>query len=353
MNDSTKIKVLIVDDSVSIRNLIESYISTDGMIQVIGKASNPYEAAEIIKTEIPDVILLDIEMPKMDGLTFLKKIMAQHPIPVIIVSSLTTKGAAATIKALEYGAVEILQKPINYGSTKEETIYFLTQKIKTAHLARVKSRIARKMEIHPKLSADAILKKSKFINASSEKVVAIGASTGGTEAILEILKALNPNSAGIVIVQHMPVHFTLAFANRLNELCSIHVKEANDGDYIVKGQALIAPGDKHMLVESFSNHLKVKLIDGPVVNRHKPSVDVLFRSMANKVGSKGLGILLTGMGDDGAQGLLEMKEIGAITIAQDEKSCVVYGMPREAVKKGAALYSLNLRSIAEYINKFD
>lgn len=354
MDYSQKIKVLIVDDSISVRNLIENYLSTDSSIEIIGKAENPYEAAEIIKKQIPDVITLDIEMPKMDGLTFLKKIMSQHPIPVIIVSSLTAKGTQATIKALEYGAVEILQKPIQYGDTKEETIKFLIRKIKAAHLSRIRSRSSKSFNINPKLSADAILQKRSTYNTlkSTEKIVAIGASTGGTEAILEILKRLDANSPGIVIVQHMPIHFTAAFAKRLNEICQIYVKEAENGDFIRKGMALIAPGDRHLSVENIAGISIVKLLDGPPVNRHKPSVDVLFRSMANRIGSKGMGVLLTGMGDDGAKGLLEMKESGAQTITQDEKSCVVYGMPREAVKLNAQLYSLNLMSIAEMIKRF-
>lgn len=354
MNYSKRIKVLIVDDSISIRNVLESYLSHDPKIEVIGKAADPYQAAEMIKKQIPDVITLDIEMPRMDGLTFLKKIMTQHPIPVIIVSSLTSKGAQATIKALEYGAVEILQKPIQYGNTKAETIHYLTTKIKVAHFARVKSRKSKSYDVLPKLSADAILKKKSFyINQSTtDKVVAIGASTGGTEAILEVIKTLDTNTTGIVIVQHMPAHFTKAFANRLNEICPLFVKEAENGDFIRNGLVLISPGDKHMVVEHVAGKNKVRLIDGPPVNRHRPSVDVLFRSMANKIGHKGLGILLTGMGDDGAQGLLEMKESGAQTIAQDEKSCVVYGMPREAVKRNANLYSMNLVSIAEFIKKF-
>jgi len=350
----TKINVLIVDDSLSIRNLMESLLQRDPNIVITGKASDPYEAANMIKKKIPDVITLDIEMPKMDGLTFLKKIMAQHPIPVIIVSSLTSKGAKATIKALEYGAVEILQKPLNYGPTSEDTSKYLIQKIRTARLANVKARRTKKIEIHPKLSADAILRKNKNVifQSVAEKVIAIGASTGGTEAILEVIKPLDLSTTGVVIVQHMPIHFTAAFATRLNEICEISVKEAEDGDLIRRGQVLIAPGGKHMLVDKKNGNNIVRIIDGPSVNRHKPSVDVLFRSVSNKIGPKALGILLTGMGDDGAKGLLEMKEARAQTIAQDEKSCVVYGMPKEAVKLGAAMFQFNLSSISEYIKRF-
>lgn len=354
MDRSKLIKVLIVDDSISVRNLLDSYLSQDPQIKVIGKAANPYEAAEIMKRQIPDVITLDIEMPRMDGLSFLKKIMGQHPIPVVIVSSLTSKGAEATIKAMEYGAVEILQKPIQYGETQEETIKFLSRKIKAAYLSKIRPRSSKKLTINPKLSADAILQKRNRYSAqkSTEKIVAIGASTGGTEAIAKILQRLDSDSPGIAIVQHMPAHFTTAFAKRLNELCPIYVKEAEHGDFLRKGLALIAPGDKHLIVENISGIPKVKLLDGPPVNRHKPSVDVLFRSMANKIAGKGMGILLTGMGDDGAKGLLEMKESGSQTITQDEKSCVVYGMPKEAVKLNAQLYSLNLIQISEMIKRF-
>lgn len=354
MDGKNPIRVLIVDDSVSVRNLLDNYLSRATNIEVIGKASNPYEAAEIMKKQIPDVITLDIEMPRMDGLTFLKKIMSQHPIPVIIVSSLTSKGADATIKAMEYGAVEILQKPIQYGGTKEETIKYLHGKIKAAYLSRIRSRSSKSFTVNPKLSADAIIQKRirYFTQKSTEKIVAIGASTGGTEAIANILQRLDKESPGIVIVQHMPAHFTSAFAKRLNELCQIYVKEAEQGDFLRRGLALIAPGDKHMVVENISGVPKMKLLEGPPVNRHKPSVDVLFRSMANKIAGRGMGILLTGMGDDGAKGLLEMKESGAQTITQDEKSCVVYGMPKEAVKLNAHLYSLNLMQIAEMIKRF-
>ncbi len=293
-------------------------------------------------------------MPKMDGLTFLKKIMAQHPIPIIIVSSLTKKGTETSIKALEYGAVEILGKPIKYGDTREDTSNYLIKIIKTAVMARVKSRTCHKNKIAPKLSADVILQKQKSIpfNASAEKVIAIGASTGGTEAILEIIKPLDMQTTGIVVVQHMPVQFTAAFAKRLNETCDMYIKEAQDRDIIRKGQVLIAPGDKHLVVEKLGDKNIVRTIDGALVNRHKPSVDVLFRSMANKIGPKGLGILLTGMGADGAKGLLEMKESKAQTIAQDEKSCIVFGMPKEAIKLSAANYTLNLKSITQYIKSF-
>mgnify|MGYP005840241679 CR=1 FL=1 len=354
MDYKNAIKVLIVDDSISVCNLMESYLSQDPKIEVIGKAANPYEAVEFMKREIPDVMTLDIEMPKMDGLTFLKKIMRQHPIPVIIVSSLTSKGADATIKAMEYGAVEILQKPIQYGDSKEETIKFLSTKIKAANQSKIRSRSSKSFNTNPKLSADAIIqKRSRYtMQKVTEKIVAIGASTGGTEAILDILQRLDSNCPGIVVVQHMPAHFTAAFAKRLNEVCQIYVKEAENGDYLKKGLALIAPGDKHLSVENIIGTPRVKLLDGPPVNRHKPSVDVLFRSMANRISSKGMGILLTGMGDDGAKGLLEMKEAGAQTITQDEKSCVVYGMPNAAVKLNAQLYSLNLIQIAEVIKRY-
>ncbi len=351
MEIKKQITVLIVDDSTSMRNMLESYLQLDPNIQVIGKAADPYEAVALLKNQVPDVMTLDIEMPKMDGLTFLKKIMAQHPIPVVIISSLTKSGAVETIQALEYGAVEIILKPFVSEDTKEQDIQLLIEKIKSASQAKVKAKSQKALIVPPKYSADAVLKKKPLIQTaiSNQEIIAIGASTGGTNAILEILKELPLKTPGIVMVQHMPVYFTKAFADRLNQLCNIYVKEAEDGDIIQNGVALIARGDKHLIVKKLGINFVVNLLDGPLVNRHKPSVDVLFRSMANHVGSKGIGILLTGMGDDGARGLLEMKETKAITIAQDEKSSVVFGMPREAIKLEAQKFILSLAGITEYI----
>jgi two-component system chemotaxis response regulator CheB len=351
MERDTQITVLIVDDSLSMRNMLESYLIQDPSIKIIGKAADPYEAVSILKNQVPNVITLDIEMPKMDGLTFLKKIMAQHPIPVVIISSLAKKGADETIKALEYGAVDIILKPFVSEESKESDIQSLIEKVKAAGNAVVKSKSQKSLFVPPKYSADAVLAKKpmNFSSGSNQKIIAIGASTGGTNAILSVLKDLSVYTPGIVIVQHMPVQFTKAFANRLNQLCNIYVKEAEDGDVITPGLALIARGDKHMLVKKQGAQYVVQLLDGPMVNRHKPSVDVLFRSMANQVGSQAIGILLTGMGDDGARGLLEMKETKAITIAQDEKSSVVYGMPREAIRLEAQKFILSLSEIGEYL----
>ncbi len=349
-----EIKVLIVDDSASIRNMLESFLNNDPNIKVIGKAGDPYQAAAFLKTQVPDVITLDIEMPKMDGLTFLRKIMAQHPIPVVIISSLTKKGANETIRALEYGAVEIIQKPFVEEGKTNEGIQLIIEKVRAASVAKVSARTQNILKIPPKYSADAVLKKSPSAantNLDNQKVVALGASTGGTIALQQIIQNLPITSPPLLIVQHMPVHFTKAFADRLNQLCNIYVKEAEDGDIIKRGNAYIARGDRHLTIKKQGGELVVHLLDGPLVNRHKPSVDVLFRSMANHVGSKGIGILLTGMGDDGARGLLEMKEANANTIAQDEKSCVVFGMPREAINMDAHKAILGLSEISELLSK--
>lgn len=351
-----KIKVLIVDDSSLVRQAISSILETDKEIEIIGKASNPYEAADFIKDQIPDVITLDIEMPKMDGLTFLKKIMSQHPIPVVIISKIAEKGSEKALLALEYGAVEVIAKPqmVSQHIFNDSKI-MLCDVIKAASKARLK-RIApsKGIIVEPKLSADVMLtKKLPKVNViNSEKIIAIGASTGGTEAIASILKDINPNCSGILIVQHMPEFFTKAFADRLNELYNIEVKEAVNGEIVTKGKVLIAPGNKHMMLKNSGTNYFVEIKDGPLVNRHRPSVDVLFRSVAQNVGQNAMGILLTGMGDDGAKGLLEMREAGAQTIAQDEKTSVVFGMPREAIALGAAIKISPLSLIGIHINNF-
>lgn len=352
MTREKEIKVLIVDDSLSMRNMLESFLQNDPNIRVIGKVEDPYRAAAFLKTQVPDVITLDIEMPKMDGLTFLRKIMAQHPIPVVIISSLAKKGALETLKALEYGAVEIILKPFVEEGKKQDGIQLIIDKVRAASIAKVSARTQKKLEIPPKYSTDAVLKKTPFTSNTSsvQKVVAIGASTGGTIAIQEIIQDLPNDSPPLLIVQHMPVHFTKAFAERLNQICNLYIKEAEDGDLIKRGVAYIARGDRHLTLKKKGNELIIHLLDGPLVNRHKPSVDVLFRSMANQIGSKGIGILLTGMGDDGARGLLEMKETNASTIVQDEKSCTVFGMPREAIRINAQKNIFSLAEISEYIS---
>jgi two-component system chemotaxis response regulator CheB len=350
-----KIKVLIVDDSAVVRQTLSAILNTDPKIEVMDTASDPFYAARIIQNEAPDVITLDIEMPRMDGLTFLRKIMRQHPIPVVIISSLTAEGTLTALRALEYGAVEIITKP-QLGTKQfiEESRIKLCDVVKAAAKAKLKIRdipLASSIEVTPKLSADAVLAKSyaHSMIKTTEIVVAVGASTGGTEALSIFLQSLPADCPGIVIVQHMPELFTKTFSNRLNEICKINVKEAENNDTILRGHALIAPGNKHMLVKRSGAKYYVEVVDGPLVNRHRPSVDVLFRSTAQFAGSNSVGIIMTGMGDDGARGLLEMKESGAHTIAQDEKSCVVFGMPMEAIKLNAVDRILPLDKIGPHV----
>jgi two-component system chemotaxis response regulator CheB len=291
----------------------------------------------------------------MDGITFLKKIMSQHPIPVVIVSSLTATGTETALKALEYGAVEIVTKP-QFSNTKqflEESRQALCDIVKAAAMAKLKRKtvVSATAMVQPKLSADAVIQQtqSRSMIQTTEKVVAVGASTGGTEALRFFLEALPLDAPGIVIVQHMPELFTKSFASRLNDLCKITVKEAENGDTVIRGRALIAPGNKHMLLKRSGARYYVEVVDGPLVNRHRPAVDVLFRSTARYAGKNAIGIIMTGMGDDGAKGLLEMKEAGAHTVAQDEKSCVVFGMPKEAIKLNAADKILSLDQIASHV----
>jgi two-component system, chemotaxis family, protein-glutamate methylesterase/glutaminase len=350
-----KIRVLIVDDSAVVRQTLTEIFRSDDTIEVIGSASDPYIAAKKIMDELPDVITLDIEMPRMDGLTFLRRIMSQHPIPVVVISSLTDKGSETGIRALEYGAVEIITKPrMNTRQFIEESCIRICDSVKAAALAQVKRKVvADKIEVAPKLSADAIIpeRSSYSMLQTTEMVVAVGASTGGTEALREFLTALPHDCPGIVIVQHMPEKFTQSFANRLNELCRITVKEAEDGDSIIRGRALIAPGNRHLLLKRSGARYYVQLNDGPLVNRHRPSVDVLFRSFARYAGRNAIGIIMTGMGDDGAKGLLEMRVAGAKTVAQDERTCVVFGMPKEAIRVGAAEKVVPLDLIASTMMK--
>jgi two-component system chemotaxis response regulator CheB len=342
-----RIRVLIVDDSAVVRQTLSEVLRSDPEIEVIGTAGDPFVAAERIAEELPDVITLDIEMPRMDGLTFLKKIMSQHPIPVVICSSLAEDNAQSTLKALEYGAVDIITKPkVGTKQFLEESQILICQAVKAAASARLRA-IKPSHTVEPKLTADAILSPGTHaMLETTEKVVVIGASTGGTEALKTLLEALPADSPGIVIVQHMPELFTRAFAKRLDGLCSITVKEAESNDTVLRGRALIAPGNHHTLIKRSGARYYVDIKDGPLVCRHRPSVDVLFRSAARYAGKNAVGAILTGMGDDGARGLLEMKLAGAMTIAQDEASCVVFGMPKEAVKFGAVNKVLPLGSIA-------
>jgi two-component system chemotaxis response regulator CheB len=351
----SRVKVLIVDDSALVRQTLTKILSTDSEIEIVGVASDPYVAVEKIKESVPDVITLDIEMPRMDGLTFLKKLMSQHPIPVVVISTLTEKGTDSALLALEYGAVEVLAKPkVNTKALLEQSTIELCDKVKAASQAHLRKRVVSSVERHgvaPKLTADAVISKvaTRSMVETTENVIAVGASTGGTEALRVFLQGFPSDCPGIVIVQHMPEMFTSQFAKRLNEICNITVKEAQQGDKVLRGQALVAPGGKHMLLKRSGAVYHVEIVDGPLVNRHRPSVDVLFRSVARYAGKNVVAVILTGMGDDGAKGMLEIKEAGAYTVAQDEATCVVYGMPKEAVKLGGVDKVLPLQDISKHI----
>lgn len=346
-----KIKVLIVDDSALVRQALSEVLSSDPEIEIMGTASDPYVAASKMRLQVPDVITLDVEMPRMDGITFLQKIMSQHPIPVVICSSLAGEGTATAFKALEYGAVDVIQKP-SMGTKKfiEESRIRICDAIKAASSSKI-PKIRELRKVAPKLTADAVIPKytSKAMVETTEKIVAVGASTGGTEALRVLLEALPSNSPGMVVVQHMPENFTKAFAKRLDSLCQVSVKEAVNNDTVLPGQVLIAPGNDHMLLKRSGARYYVEIKSGPLVSRHRPSVDVLFRSTARYAGKNAVGVIMTGMGDDGAQGLLEMREAGAFTIAQDEKSCIVFGMPQEAIKKNAVDKIVSLEAISRTV----
>jgi two-component system chemotaxis response regulator CheB len=347
-----KIKVLIVDDSAVVRQTLAEVLSSDNSIEIIGTAADPFLAVEKIEKEIPDVITLDIEMPKMDGLTFLQKIMSQHPIPVVICSSLTSSGSETALKAMEYGAVEIITKPkLGTKQFLEESKIYICDAIKAAAQVSVKRKSIIQHVVEPKLTADVIISKAKnnSMVKTTEKVVVVGASTGGTEALKIFLELFPLDSPGIVIVQHMPENFTRAFAKRLDSLCKISVKEAEDNDTVIRGRALIAPGNHHLLLKRSGARYYVEIKEGPLVSRHRPSVDVLFRSAARYAGKNAIGVIMTGMGDDGAKGMLELMEAGAYTIAQDEKSCIVFGMPNEAIKLGAVNKIISLDKITDHI----
>ena len=325
-----KIKVLVVDDSAVVRKIISEELSRETDIEVVGTAPDPFVARDKILRLKPDVITLDMEMPRMDGLTFLKKLMRYYPLPVIIVSSLTPRSSSLAMEALENGAVEVLCKPGDAYSVGDMGIE-LKEKIRAAARTNLTRVAARSDSSHPPLPDVA-----PALSSATQKLIAIGASTGGTEALKQVLMGMPANSPGILIVQHMPPHFTRTFAERLNQLCQIEVREAKDGDSVLQGQALVAPGNFHMLLRRSGAKYYVTVKDGPRVHHQRPAVDVLFNSVAQYAGSNALGVLLTGMGADGAKGLLQMKEAGGRTIAQDEQSCVVFGMPKEAIKLGAA-----------------
>ncbi|MDY6842552.1 MAG: chemotaxis response regulator protein-glutamate methylesterase [Thermodesulfobacteriota bacterium] len=334
------IKVLIVDDSAIVRKVFTEELSRERGIEVIGTAPDPYVARDKIVKLKPDVVTLDIEMPRMDGLTFLKKLMKHFPLPVIIVSSLTTKGGKLAMEALSLGALEVISKPSAAYSVGDMSVQ-LAEKIRAVAHVNVKSSIQQN-KVSDTVKPE---RASRALSATTNKIIAIGASTGGTEAIKTVLTSMPHNSPGIIIVQHMPAKFTTSFAERLDFLCAIKVKEAEDGDSVVNGRALIAPGNYHMLLKRSGALYYVQVKSGPLVHHQRPSADVLFKSVADYAGENAVGVIMTGMGSDGAEGLLKMKEAGARTIAQDEQSCVVFGMPKEAIKLGAAEKVVGLQNI--------
>ena len=355
------INVLIVDDSASVREALGELIDHEPDMAVMGKVGDPFQAAERIRKAIPDVMILDIEMPRMDGLTFLKRIMAQRPIPVIICSTLVNEGSPAFLEALRSGAVDVIAKPrLGTAEALRESRIAITDKVRGASQARrggargTAKAAAAPLIPQEKLTADALLPKAAFHahRQMRQPIIAIGASTGGTQAIEAVLGRLDPSVPGIVLVQHMPEGFTRAFAQRLNEVCRLRVKEAAEGDPVTAGTALVAPGNRHLIVRAQGPGYRAHLLEGPLVSRHRPSVDVLFRAVAQAAGPAALGVILTGMGDDGARGMAELKEAGARTVAQNQASCVVYGMPAEAAKRGVVDKQADLPGISRLLQAF-
>ena len=357
---SHPIRTLIIDDSASVRRTLTDILGADPDIKVIGAACDPYAAARRIAQEIPDVITLDVEMPRMDGITFLKKLMAQHPVPVVMCSSLTAESSTTLMQALEAGAVDVIPKPrIDTRQFLLESSVRICDVVKAAARANLK-RLPPKAAPSPaprlgtaaigkaEAAASTPLARAEFAR-KADTVICIGASTGGTESLRVVLEALPEDCPGIVIVQHMPEKFTAAFARRLDGLCAAEVKEAEDGDAVLRGRVLIAPGNRHTSLHRRVSQYFVSVTDGPLVSRHRPSVDVLFRSAAQSAGRNAIGIIMTGMGNDGADGLLEMRNAGAPTVAQDEATSVVFGMPKEAIERGAACKIVPLGLIAEEI----
>ncbi len=337
-----KIKVLIVDDSAIVRKILAEDLATYPDIEVVGVAPDPFVARDKIVALKPDVLTLDIEMPRMDGLTFLRKLMRYYPLPTIIVSSLTPKGGKLTLEALDIGAVDVIAKPGAAYTVGDMSVH-LVEKIRAA------SRVRLSRKESPDITGRGEFEPIKALAQRSHKVIAIGASTGGTEALKQVLIKMPPNSPGIIIVQHMPANFTTAFAERLNSLCQITVKEAADNDSVMTGTALVAPGNYHMILRRSGARYYVEIKTGPMVHHQRPAVDVLFKSTAKYAGANSIGVILTGMGADGAEGMLEMKKMGAATIAQDEKTCVVFGMPKEAIKLNAVDYVLPIDQITSQI----
>ncbi len=329
------IRVLVVDDSAVVRRVLSDALSAAAGIEVVGTAADPYAAREKIAALKPDVLTLDIEMPRMDGLTFLEKLMVAHPMPVVVVSSLTPTSSPMAFRALELGAVGVVCKPGSQFSIPDVARDIVHQ-VRAAFLAKVRAPSARR--VAPERTPQ------NFV--TTRKILAIGASTGGPRAIEDVLSALPPAGPGTVIVQHMPVQFTAEFAKRLNGLCSMRVAEATDGEEVLAGKALIAPGGRHLLLQRVGATYVVRLKDMPAVNHHRPSVDVMMHSVAKAAGANAVGVILTGMGSDGAKGLLAMRQAGAHTIAQDEETSIVYGMPKEAAAQGGAIEILPLERIA-------
>ncbi len=333
------IRVLVVDDSAIVRRIFSTELARDPAIEVVGTAPDPFVARDKIVSLQPHVLTLDIEMPRMDGIAFLRKLMKYHPLPTVVVSSLTPRGSELALEAIDAGAVEVICKP-GASYTVGDMAVELIEKIKAASHVQ----LSRRTE-----SADAIHSRKLALTKTTKKVIAIGASTGGIQALQSVLTSLPANTPGIMVVQHMPESFTRSLAQRLNDLCDMEVSEAVDGDSVVSGRVLIAPGNYHMMLQRSGARYYVRVAGGPLVNRHRPSVEVLFKSVAKFAGSNAVGIIMTGMGADGAEGIREMRQGGAYTIAQDEKSCVVFGMPKEAIKLGGIDRVASLESIPNEI----
>lgn len=349
----SKTRVLIIDDSAVVRQVARSQLEVAPDIEVIAAVADPVFAIERLRNEWPDVILLDIEMPRMDGITFLKKVMAERPTPVVICSTLAEKGAKLTLEALSAGAVSVITKPkTSLRQFLEEAGTDLVSAIRGAAMARPRIRPSAAAS-GPMVSAPMSSNVQRHaVESTTDRVVALGTSTGGTQALEAVLTRLPPDCPGIVVVQHMPEKFTAMFSERLNAICAIEVKEARDGDRVLAGRALIAPGGRHMELVRSGAHYSVSVKDGPLINRHKPSVDVLFNSVARAAQKNALGVIMTGMGDDGARGLVAMREAGAYTVAEDESTCVVFGMPKEAIKRGGACDVMPLDRIPQTIIQF-